>query len=82
MKEITTTITQRCQVAISAKVRLAPVSFALESAYGSVKPSRKPEDFDEVSQIAKSSKAESSATTRISTVSQDSRESNPDTCSS
>ncbi len=40
------------------KVRLAPVTFSLESAYGSVKPSGKPEDFDELSRIAKEAKAE------------------------
>lgn len=82
MKEITTTITQRGQVTIPTEVRLAPASFSLESAYGSVKPSREPEDFDEISRIAKESKAESSATTRISTMSQDSIESNLDICSS
>ncbi|MBI2872660.1 MAG: type II toxin-antitoxin system PrlF family antitoxin [Chloroflexi bacterium] len=43
------------------EVRLAPASFSLESAYGSVKPSRKPEDFDEVSRTAKDAKAEKSA---------------------
>ena len=31
------------------KVRLAAASFNLESAFGSVKPSTSPEDFDEVS---------------------------------
>ncbi len=82
MKKVATIITQGGQVAISAEVRLAPPSFTLESAYGSVKPSREPEDFGEISRIAKASKAESSATTRISTVSQDSRESNLDTCTS
>ena len=40
------------------EVRLAPASFSLESAYGSVKPSKKPEDFDEVSRTAKEAKAE------------------------
>ncbi len=42
-------------------VHLAPASFILESAYGSVKPSEKPEDFDEVSRIAKEAKAEKAA---------------------
>ena len=40
------------------EVRLAPAAFSLESAYGSVKPSRKPEDFDEVSRMAWEAKAE------------------------
>ena len=43
------------------EVRLAPASFSLESAYGSVKPSNKPEDFDEVSRTAKEAKAEKTA---------------------
>ena len=43
------------------EVRLAPASFSLESAYGSVKPSKKPEDFDEVSRTAKEAKAEKTA---------------------
>ena len=43
------------------KVRLAAASFNLESAYGSVKPSTSPEDFDEVSQNAKDTKAEDTA---------------------
>lgn len=40
------------------EVRLVPASFTLESAYGSVKPSRRPEDFEELSQAAKDAKAE------------------------
>jgi AbrB family looped-hinge helix DNA binding protein len=40
------------------EVRLAPVSFSLESVYGSVKPSRKPEDYEKVSRTAKEAKAE------------------------
>ena len=40
------------------EVRLAPAAFTLESAYGSVKPSKRPEDFDEISRIAKEAKAE------------------------
>ena len=40
------------------EVRLVSPSFTLESAYGSVKPSRKPEGFDEVSRKAKEAKAE------------------------
>ena len=40
------------------EVRLAPSAFSLESVYGSVKPSSKPEDFDEVSRTAWEAKAE------------------------
>lgn len=40
------------------EVRLASASFTLESAYGSVKPSKKPEDFEEISRAAKDDKAE------------------------
>ena len=36
-------------------------SFSLESAYGSVKPSKHPEDFDEVCRNAKDAKAEDTA---------------------
>ena len=36
-------------------------SFNLESAFGSVKPSKRPEDFDEVSRNAKDAKAEDTA---------------------
>ena len=43
------------------RVRLAAASFSLESAYGSVKPSTSPEDFDEVSRIAKDAKSEETA---------------------
>ena len=39
------------------EVRLKPVAYSLESAYGSVKPSRKPEDFDELSRVARDAKA-------------------------
>ena len=38
------------------EVRLAVV-FSLESAYGSVKPSATPEDFDRISQNAKDAKS-------------------------
>lgn len=41
----------------SGNVRLAPAPFTLESAYGSVKPSQRPEDFDEISRNAKDAKA-------------------------
>ena len=51
MKNTTTTIAQRAKV--------APAAFSLESVYGSVKPSRKPEDFDEIARIAKEDKVES-----------------------
>lgn len=40
------------------QVRLVPASFTLESAYGSVQPSNRPEDFEAISRIAKSAKAE------------------------
>ena len=40
------------------EVRLKPVAYSIESGYGSVKPSRKPEDVDELSRIAKDAKAE------------------------
>ena len=43
------------------EVRLSPVSFTLEAAYGSVKPSQSPEDFEEISREAKEAKAEQSA---------------------
>ena len=43
------------------KVRLTAASFNLESAFGSVKPSTSPEDFDEVSRNAKDAKAEDTA---------------------
>ena len=43
------------------KVRLAAASFNLESAFGSVKLSTSPEDFDEVSRNAKDAKAEDTA---------------------
>ncbi len=40
------------------QVRLTSVPFSLESAYGSVKPAKSLEDFDEASGMAKESKAE------------------------
>ena len=40
------------------EVRLSPPSFTLQSAYGSVKPSRRPEDFEEISRVTKAAKAE------------------------
>jgi AbrB family looped-hinge helix DNA binding protein len=46
---------------LDGEVRLAPVSLTLESAYGSVKPSKRPEDFDQISRAAKDAKAEQTA---------------------
>ena len=40
------------------EVRLQPVAFSLESAYRSVEPSGKSEDFDELSRVARDAKAE------------------------
>ena len=40
------------------KTRRAAEFLSLESAFGSVKPSAKPEEWDEVSRIAKEEKAE------------------------
>ena len=34
------------------EVRLAPVKFTLESAYGSVEPVSRPEDFEEITRVA------------------------------
>ncbi len=49
----------RVTFAISdGEVRLKPVTYSLESAYGSVRPSREPEDFDELSRAARDAKAE------------------------
>ena len=45
----------------SNRVRSIVHSFSLESAYGSVKPSQCPEDFKEISRIAKEDKAEQTA---------------------
>ncbi len=42
----------------SNHVRSTAASFSLESAYGSVKPSRIPEDFNEISRTAKEDKAD------------------------
>lgn len=39
-------------------VRLASAPFSLESAYGSVKPVEKPENFDEITRTVKDAKAE------------------------
>ncbi len=43
------------------KVHLTPAAFTLESAYGSVSPSKKPEDFEAITQDAKDEKAEGTA---------------------
>ena len=40
------------------EVRLTPVSFSLESVYGSVQPSERPEDFSDLSRVSKAAKAE------------------------
>ena len=40
------------------EVHLAPASFTLESAYGSVKPSRRPENFKGIARAAKEEKAD------------------------
>ena len=42
-------------------VRLAPASFSLESAYGSVKSLEKPENFEKISRSAKEAKAQKTA---------------------
>ena len=42
-------------------VRIAPASFSLESAYGSVKPAAGPDDLEQVSRDAKDEKAERTA---------------------
>ena len=42
-------------------VRLAAAPLSLESAYGSVKPSNNPEDFEAISRKAKAAKAEETA---------------------
>ena len=43
------------------KVHLAPAAFTLESAFGSVTPSKKPEDFKKIAEAAKDAKAEETA---------------------
>ena len=40
------------------EVRLRPVSYSLESAYGSVGPAAEPQDFDELSRAARDARAE------------------------
>ena len=42
----------------NGEVRLTPASFSLESAFGSVRPSKRPEDFDAISAAVKDAKAE------------------------
>ena len=42
-------------------VRLAAAEFSLESAFGSVRPSARPEDFDQLSRDAKDEKAMATA---------------------
>lgn len=41
-------------------VRLMPVEFTLEQVFGSVTPIRHPEDFDELSRVAKEEKVQRS----------------------
>ncbi len=57
MRKIVAKATQEDQTTIPAEGRLAAASFSLESAYGSVKPSRRPERFDEIERSAKDAKA-------------------------
>ena len=45
----------------SNNVPSTAATYSLESAYGSVKPSQSPEDFKEISRIAKEDKAERTA---------------------
>lgn len=40
------------------QVRLVPAKFTLETAFGSVKPKNRPEDFEAISQAAKEEHAE------------------------
>lgn len=50
----------RDKVAFTIKgglVRLAPAAFSLETAYGSVRPFRKPEEFEEIGRAVKEAKA-------------------------
>ena len=42
----------------AGQVSLSQVAFTLEGAFGSIRPSRRPEDFREVSRLAKEDKAE------------------------
>ena len=44
-----------------ASTNTSPDQMSLEAAYGSVKPSNRPEDFDEITAIAKRAKAEETA---------------------
>ena len=44
-----------------ANISPSPDAMSLEAAYGSVKPSNRPEDFDEITAIAKQAKAEETA---------------------
>ncbi|HVC31946.1 MAG TPA: type II toxin-antitoxin system PrlF family antitoxin [Chloroflexota bacterium] len=41
----------------NGQVRLVPASFTLESAYGSVKPLKRPEDLDEIIREVKAERA-------------------------
>ena len=42
-------------------MRLVPAQFTLESAYGSVEPLRRPEDFERITREAKAEKAKKTA---------------------
>ena len=44
-----------------ADINPSPDAMSLEDAYGSVKPSGKPEDFEQITAIAKQAKAEQTA---------------------
>lgn len=44
-----------------ADISPSPDQMSLEAAHGSVKPSNRPEDFDEITAIAKQAKAEETA---------------------
>ncbi|HET7038044.1 MAG TPA: AbrB/MazE/SpoVT family DNA-binding domain-containing protein [Thermomicrobiaceae bacterium] len=43
------------------EVRITPARFTLESAFGSVAPSRQPEDFEALTEAAKEAKARATA---------------------
>lgn len=53
---------------------LEPAAYSLESAYGSVQPSRRPEDFDELSRGARDAKAKRTLQRSIAEVVTDDRD--------
>lgn len=61
MSDIIAKISQRNQAPIPDEVCLTATPFSLESAYGSVKPSTRPEDFEELFRSVKDAKAEDTA---------------------